>query len=80
MKDYISKARFSILVNGSCVSFFGSSRGLRQGDPLSPLLILLVMEVLSKLLKRMVDGGFLCGFQSRALYARGCEYFSSSFC
>ena len=80
MKDFISTARFSVLVNGSCVSFFSSSCGLRQGDPLSPLLFLLVMEVLGRLLKTMVDGGFLCGFQSRVSYARGCEYFSSSFC
>lgn len=29
MKDFISIARFSVLVNGSCVSFFGSSCGLR---------------------------------------------------
>ena len=79
MKDFISIARFLVLVNGSCVSFFGSSCGLRQGDPLSPLLFLLVMEVLGRLLKRMVDGGFLCGFQSRVSYARECEYFSFLF-
>lgn len=39
----LSTVRFSILINGSPCSFFGSSRGLQQGNPLSPLLFMLVM-------------------------------------
>ena len=39
---------FSMLVNGSHTS--GSLKGLRQGDPLSNLLFILVMEVLSRML------------------------------
>ena len=64
MKACITTVRFSVLINGSPAGFFGSSRGLRQGDPLSPLLFLLVMKVRSRLLKMTEEGGFLRGFQA----------------
>ena len=41
----ISTIQFSVLINGSPADFFGSSRGLRQGDPLSHMLVLIMMEV-----------------------------------
>ena len=53
----ISIVRFSIMINGSPKDFFGSSRGLCQGDPLSLLLFAIVMEALSRLL----DGAILVG-------------------
>ena len=59
IKVCISIVKFSVLVNGSLAGFFGSSRSIRQGDPLSPLLYFLVMEVLSRLLKMIENGGFL---------------------
>ena len=62
LKTCVSTVRFSVLVNGSPTSFFGSSRGLRQGDPLSPLLFLLIREVLSRILKKTEEGGFIHGF------------------
>ncbi|WKA01914.1 hypothetical protein VitviT2T_020163 [Vitis vinifera] len=58
-----STASFSLLINGSPSSFFRSSRGLRQGNPLSPYLFLLAMEALSQLLSRARNGNFISGFR-----------------
>jgi len=57
----ISSVHFSVLVNGTPSDFFSSSRGLRQGDRLSPLLFVIVMEALSQLFST-VQRGFLFGF------------------
>ncbi|GJV33899.1 RNA-directed DNA polymerase, eukaryota, reverse transcriptase zinc-binding domain protein [Tanacetum coccineum] len=56
----LSSPSFSINVNGYSHGFFKGMRGLRQGDPLSPYLFTLVMEVFSLMVKRKIedDGGF----------------------
>lgn len=54
--------KYSILVNGSQVGFFNISRVLRQGDPLSPLLIVIVIEKLRRMILAMVHNGFMTGF------------------
>lgn len=49
-------------MNDTLSKFFGSSHDLRQGDPLSLLLFVIVIESLSKRLSAIVNGGFLLSF------------------
>ncbi|CAN6226415.1 unnamed protein product [Urochloa humidicola] len=47
----LSSSKMAVLVNGSPRPWFTCGRGLRQGDPLSPYLFLLVADVLQQMIK-----------------------------
>ncbi|XP_039039007.1 uncharacterized protein LOC120176710 [Hibiscus syriacus] len=59
-------ARYSISFNGSLVGFFKGARGLKQGDPISLLLFVLSMNVLSSILNKAAIRGIF-GFHTRYL-------------
>lgn len=61
MNACVTSASASILVNGSPTPPFKLHRGLRQGDPLSPLLFDLVAEVLSLVFRKAESLGLLHG-------------------
>lgn len=48
--SYVSSSSISILFNGGALEPFLHSRGIRQGDPLSPYLFIFCMEVLGALI------------------------------
>lgn len=59
--ECISTVSYSILVNGSPCGFFKSTRGLLQGDPLSPALFTFLTDLLSRLLARDEAHGKITG-------------------
>nr|GEW33459.1 RNA-directed DNA polymerase, eukaryota, reverse transcriptase zinc-binding domain protein [Tanacetum cinerariifolium] len=61
IKSCLYSSKASILVNGSPTDEFSFHRGLRQGDPLSPFLFILVMESLHISFQRLIDRGVNVG-------------------
>lgn len=61
----ISGAYFVVLINGQASTWFTSSRGLRQGDPISPYFFPLLSQNLSALLNHVLYHNSISGFNHR---------------
>ena len=56
----ISSVSTSLLFNGGSLEPFRPSRGIRQGDPLSPYIFILCMELLGQLIQEKCEAKVWC--------------------
>jgi hypothetical protein len=61
MERVVSKGSVCVQVNDNLGHFFQTKKGLRQGDPLSPVLFNLVADMLAVLIERSKGMGFFDG-------------------
>lgn len=61
IKTFISGGSVAVNVNGEIGHYFQTKKGLRQGDPLSPILFNIVADMLTILIKRAKNHGQIGG-------------------
>ncbi|GJR05390.1 RNA-directed DNA polymerase, eukaryota [Tanacetum coccineum] len=63
IQSCLRSSRGSIIINGSPTEEFQFFKGLKQGDPLSPFLFILIMESLHLSFQKVVDVGMFKGIK-----------------
>ncbi|KAK4255381.1 hypothetical protein QN277_008388 [Acacia crassicarpa] len=71
----VRSVKLNVCVSGEAINSFSPSRGLRQGDPLSPYLFILVAEVLSLMISKSQIATCLSGIK----LSQSCPVLTHSF-
>ncbi|KAG9447948.1 hypothetical protein H6P81_014076 [Aristolochia fimbriata] len=76
--SYQSKtiSKYSVIINGTAHGFFKGTRGLRQGDPISPLLFNIVGEAMCALFIKGQEEGWITGLLRAKALIKLFEIFS----
>jgi hypothetical protein len=70
LSGLLTSSSTQVLLNGIPGSPISHQRGLRQGDPLSPMLFILVMDVLNLIVTRASNEGLLQPLSSQSIQHR----------
>jgi hypothetical protein len=78
IRNFVQGGSVAIKVNDYTGHYFQTKKGLRQGDPLSPMLFNIVVDMLAILIERAKSDGQIAGIVSHL--ASGWGSFDTSIC
>ena len=73
IRGCLSSVSYSVLINRRLRGKFEGFKGLKQKDPLSPFLFIVVVDGLSRLMERATEVGFVKGCRTKVGFVKGCR-------
>jgi hypothetical protein len=61
IEKVVTSGTLSVQINGSVRNYFKSGKGVRQGDPLSPILFNIAADCLAKMVYKAQENGLIKG-------------------
>ena len=59
----VKNLSFNLMLNGTRISSFNTTRGIQQGDPISPFLFIILADTLSKMVSQASYEGLIKGIK-----------------
>uniref|UniRef100_A0A8I6XM60 Reverse transcriptase domain-containing protein n=1 Tax=Hordeum vulgare subsp. vulgare TaxID=112509 RepID=A0A8I6XM60_HORVV len=67
IQNLLFQGTFSVCINDTTGPYFVGGKGLKQGDPISPILFNLVADVFTKMLAKAARQGLISGVLSNVI-------------